>query len=237
MVFSLLSMFGATISDVELSTILSELVCYMKNLDKDMKFTSKNGKKGLLLEIPMNMTTKYRNFRQYSGRTKWFQKLLNHIGGANDEESTDEGAYLVSREICKEYKTSMLLALKEHGIPVLQQMDKVTAGTMWSDSQVTLYQQQKILKYMRHTFGRKIIIPETKVQNMGSGYVKPHFGIYNFKKGTTTNPEKFNYWMRCSLNYSYNQPYTISNRVENVQMNLRAKTTHFYLDPFKLVAI
>ena len=63
MLFPLLGRFGATISDVELSTILSELVCYMKNLNKDMKFIYKNGKKGLLLEIPINMTTKYRNFR------------------------------------------------------------------------------------------------------------------------------------------------------------------------------
>ena len=195
--FPLLCRFGSTISDVELSTLLSELVRFTKDLETGMNFTYKNGRKGLLLEIPMNISTKYRNFQKYSGRTKWFQKLLNHIGGGNDEESTNEGAYLVSRHLCKEYETSMLLALKEHGMPVLEKMDKVTAGAMWSDAQVTLYQRRKILKYMRYSFGSKVMIPETNIQNMGSGYVKPDFGIYYFRKGTTVKPEKCQYWTRC----------------------------------------
>ena len=99
--FPLLSRFGWTITDIELSTILSELVRFTKDLKKVMNFTYKNGKKGLLLEIPMNVSSKYGNLRQYSGRTKWFQKLLNHIGGRNEEEITNEGAYLVSRQLCK----------------------------------------------------------------------------------------------------------------------------------------
>ena len=52
-------------------------------------------------------------------------------------------------------------------------MDEVTAGAMWCDAQVTIYQQRKILKYMRHSFGSKVIIPQSKVQEIGSGYVRP----------------------------------------------------------------
>ena len=125
--FQLLCWFGLTIIDVELSTLLSELVRFAKDLETVMNFTYKNRRKGLLLEIPMHISTKYINFQKYSGRTKWFQKLLNHIGGGNNEESMNEGAYLVSRHLCKEYETSMLLALKEDVIPVLENMDEVTA--------------------------------------------------------------------------------------------------------------
>ena len=62
MLFPLLSRFGATISDVELSTVLSELVRFTKDLKKVMNFKYKNGKKGLLLEIPMNISSEYGNF-------------------------------------------------------------------------------------------------------------------------------------------------------------------------------
>ena len=162
MLFPILSRFGATISDAELSTVLSELVRFTKDLKKVMNFKYKNGKKGLLLEIPMIISSEYGNFRQQSARTKWFQNLLNHIGGGNDEESTNDGAYLVSRQLCKEYETSTLLALEEHGILVLERMDEVTTGALWCDAQVTLYQRRKILKYMRYSFGSKVIVPEEK---------------------------------------------------------------------------
>ena len=90
--------------------------------------------------------------------------------------------------MCKEYETSTLLALKEHGIPVLEKMDEVTAGTMWSDAQVTLYQQRKILKYMRYSFGSKVMIPETKVRQMVIGYVPPEFSIHYYKRILTPKP-------------------------------------------------
>ena len=76
-------------------------------------------------------------------------------------------------------------------------MDEITVAAMWSDAQVTLYQQRKIRKYLRFSFGSKIIIPEKKVQSMGAGYVKAEFGTYNFYKTPTAKPEKCNYWTRC----------------------------------------
>ena len=122
---------------------------------------------------------------------------MKHTGVGNDKTSTNEGAYLISKLLCKEYETSILLALKEHGILVIQRMDEVTAATMWSDAQVTLYQRRKLLKYIRHSFGSKVIIPEARIQKIGSGYVKPNFGIYYFRKGTTVKPETCYYWTRC----------------------------------------
>ena len=62
-----------------------------------------------------------------------------HVGRENNNESADEGAYLLSKELCKEYETSVLLAVKENGIPITEKMDEITAGAMWSDAQVTLY--------------------------------------------------------------------------------------------------
>ena len=95
-----------------------------------------------------------------------------------------------------EYERSTLLGLQDIGIHVLQTMYEVTTGTMWAAAQVTLYQQRKTLKYMRHGFGRRIIIQEIKVQQMGINYVLPQFGVYYFKKDPTTKPEKINYWTR-----------------------------------------
>ena len=36
-----------------------------------------------------------------------------HVGGGNNNESANEGAYLLSKELCKEYETSVLLAVKK----------------------------------------------------------------------------------------------------------------------------
>ena len=85
-----------------------------------MVFRYKNGREGLLLEVPRHTSRKYRYFQNHSGRSKWFDKFLKHVGGESDNKSANEGAYLVTRQLCKEYKTSTLLALKEHGILVFK---------------------------------------------------------------------------------------------------------------------
>ena len=56
-----------------------------------------------------------------------------HVGGENNDESAKEGAYLLSKQLCKEYETSLLLAVKKNGISRIEKMDEVTAGAMWSD--------------------------------------------------------------------------------------------------------
>ena len=50
--FPILSRFGATISNEELSGLLSEIVNFKKDSGEDMTFTYKNGREGLLLEVP-----------------------------------------------------------------------------------------------------------------------------------------------------------------------------------------
>ena len=132
---------------------------------------------------------------------------MKHVGGESGKESADEGAYLVTRELCKEYETSTLLALKEHGIPVLEKIDEVMAGAMWTDAQVTLYQQRKILKYMRHSFGSKIMIPESKVREIGNSYIRPEFGYYFYKKLLPLNPRSATIGPDVYPIYSNNPPY------------------------------
>ena len=41
----------------------------------------------------------------------------------------------------------------------------------------TISTNKKILKYMRFNFGSKIIIPESKVQEIGGDYIIPEFGV------------------------------------------------------------
>ena len=62
LLYPVLSRFGPTISDVDLSNLLSELVSFSKHVKKIIKFQYKNGKKGLLLEIPKTISHKYINF-------------------------------------------------------------------------------------------------------------------------------------------------------------------------------
>ena len=76
-------------------------------------------------------------------------------------------------------------------------MDEVTAAAMWSDAQATLYQRRKLLKYIWYSFGSTVVIPEAQIQKIGSGYVKPNFGIYYFRKGTTVKPKTCYYWTSC----------------------------------------
>ena len=83
--FPILSRLGSTISDAELACLFSEVVKNFKDLGKDMTFSYRNGREGLLLEVPKNISSKYKNFRDYSGKSKWFHKLLMHVGGENDD--------------------------------------------------------------------------------------------------------------------------------------------------------
>ena len=49
---------------------------------------------------------------------------------------------------------------------------------------------------MCYSFGSKVIILETKGHHIGSGYVKPDFCVYYFRKTPSTKHEKCNYWIR-----------------------------------------
>ena len=60
--FPILSRLGSTITDVELSCLLSEVVKFTKDLGKDMEFRYRNGREGLLLEVPKNSSSKYQRF-------------------------------------------------------------------------------------------------------------------------------------------------------------------------------
>ena len=142
-----------------------------------------------------------------------------HVGGENNNESADEGAYLLSKELCKEYETSVLLAVKENGIPIIEKMDEITAAAMWSDAQVTLYQQRKILKYLRFSFGSKIIIPEKKYRAWELVMSKRNSVLIIFTRHPLQNPRNVTTGQDVSQPYSYIQQNTYWNRV------LRAKTT------------
>ena len=68
----------------------------------------------------------------------------------------------MSRYLAHTFETPSLMAAKESECPIMSQMDKSTAGATWKESQVTIYQQQKINKYLRATFGSQVIVPERK---------------------------------------------------------------------------
>ena len=82
------------------------------------------------------------------------------------------------------HETPFLMAAKESGCPIMSRMDKSTAGAMWKEAQVTIYQQQKMNKYLCATFGSKVIVPVKKIRSLGGNYIKLTFGHYNYKKRT-----------------------------------------------------
>ena len=57
--FPLLSRFGATISDTDVSALLFELETCHKYLDKYVVFLYKNGRERILLEVPRNASKIY----------------------------------------------------------------------------------------------------------------------------------------------------------------------------------
>ena len=67
---------------------------------------------------------------------------------------------------------------------------------MWSESQVTLYQQQKKLNYTPYSFISKVNIQETEAQEMCSGCVNLEFPVYYFKNTPTTKPKKYEFRTR-----------------------------------------
>ena len=101
----------------------------------------------------------------------------------------------MSRYLAHKFETPFLMAAKESGCPIMSQMDESTAGAMWKEAQVTIYQQRKINKYLRATFGSKVIVPEKKIRSLGDNYIKPTFGHYNYKKkNSKKESERCDYW-------------------------------------------
>ena len=84
--------------------------------------------------------------------------MLQHIGNNRPEQ----GADFLAKWLFLRHEDTMILVAKDCSLLVVKHMDTETTAAMWTQSKTSLYSQRIILKFLRKTFGRQIIIPEKK---------------------------------------------------------------------------
>ena len=194
--YPILSKLGNSLSQFELGGLLRDIVSIHRDQSKPMNFKYQNGRDGLLLPIPSSSS--YYHFQKNNKRRNWIEPLLQHVSG--NEES--EGAEFMANWLFTHHEDVSLLVAKQRGLPILQQMDEHTAAAMWKESKTSIYSQRIILKFLRDTFGRRIVIPEKKIQALGSDFVRARYGSISYKKkekgkkNENVKEEIINFWTR-----------------------------------------
>ena len=138
--------------------------------DNAEDFQFENSKKGRVILILQSLSL--------SGLVNPF---CEYVTGPMSCDKND-AAELLTIYLRKKYECAFIIAAAELGMPLVTQMDEVTAAAMWADANVTLTQQKIVKKHLWHVFGSCVIVPETKqhiLGDMDSG-VQPVFGKYSY---------------------------------------------------------
>ena len=81
------------------------------------------------------------------------------------------------------------------GVNISNQMSKYAAGAMWTAAGIPEASSRIIIRYLTAAFGSAIQVPMSSITNLGSGFVLPRFGTYNYEKEAGKKKEEINYWV------------------------------------------
>ena len=93
--FPNLSKLGKSITDLQSSSIIKEVISFGSHHKIDLSFQYTNGRKGLLILIRHLYTPHYHHFRDFTKKTSWIYNMIKHI---NSDDGV--GAQLLSKWLC-----------------------------------------------------------------------------------------------------------------------------------------
>ena len=65
---------------------------------------------------------------------------------------------------------------------------------MVDDANITLTILRIICNYIRDAFGKRAILPEEAVHNLGTGYMEEEYGTYSYENYKSVEKENIKFW-------------------------------------------
>ena len=70
------------------------------------------------------------------------------------------------------YEGEAIFAASQYGLPIITSMNQESVSGVIDDTNITLTSLRIICNYIRDAFGKRAILPEEAVNNLGSGYME-----------------------------------------------------------------
>ena len=88
----------------------------------------------------------------------------------------------LSKYLFEKYEDEENFAASQCGLPVSTFMKPESVSAMVDDANIMLTSLIIICNYKRDKFGKRAILPEEVVHNLGTGYMDTEYGTYEYEK-------------------------------------------------------
>ena len=89
-------------------------------------------------------------------------------------------AQYLSKYLFEKYEDEAFFAASKCGFPVSTSMKLESVSVMVDDTNIILTILIIICNYIRYAFGKRAILPEESVHNLGAGYMEVDYGAYEY---------------------------------------------------------
>ena len=91
-------------------------------------------------------------------------------------------AQYLSKYLFEKYEDETIFAASQCGWPVSNSMKPESVAAVVDDANTTLNSLRIICNYKRYAFGKRSILPEEAMHNLGKGYMEEEYGTYEYEK-------------------------------------------------------
>ena len=82
----------------------------------------------------------------------------------------------------EKYEYEAIFTASQWGLPVSTTMKPESVAAMFDDENITLTSLRIVWNNKRDAFGKRDILPEEEVHNLGTGYMEAEYGTYEYDK-------------------------------------------------------
>ena len=180
-------------STTTMKNFVGEIVSLFASKDKPLEFNYANSKPGQLINVPKSPRDV--SFRKQAWQTQWIEKTLEQVGTTQSVAAKRVCQYLASH-----YEDEYFEVGEENdNLVVTGKMSAEMADAMWADSSTNTTNSRLIKRYLDDAFNGRFSIPESKVRELGNGFVQASYGDYEYRPAEAPSdqtPEHVLYWVK-----------------------------------------
>jgi hypothetical protein len=149
-----------------------------------------NNTKQILLRIPSSSSAG--SFARNMRRENFLDTLLENLSRDKDG-GTEQATKWLMTTLAKKNERLFTEVARERGFisSLSKKMDAHSAAAMWESANVSTTQQRTILRHLNCFFGARFTVPESKVREIGKGFLEPINSSYE-----GPGKEKITFWYK-----------------------------------------
>ena len=119
-------------------------------------------------------------------------------------------AQYLSKYLFEKYEDEAIFASSKCVLPGITSMNPESVADVVDDANIMLTSLIIICNYIRDTFGKRAILPES-AHNLGTGYIEAEYRTYEYKKEKGMEKEHINFWYIQDYSHLTSQKLPLTN--------------------------